>query len=94
MEILPNQNDKPATVFIFGAGASYADGVPLQADILPQIIEGQDTRLKRSETAKRFRHLPWPVGGVLDAAGVATSGAAGRTAAGAGCGVGVAVAAT
>ena len=55
MEILPDQNDKPATVFIFGAGASYADGVPLQADILPRIIKDEDAQLKLSDTAKRLR---------------------------------------
>lgn len=55
MEILPNQNEKPATVFIFGAGASYADGVPLQADILPRIIKDEDPQLKLSDTAKRLR---------------------------------------
>ncbi len=55
MEVLPVQNDKPSTVFIFGAGASYADGVPLQADILPQIIRDTDPQLKNSDTAKRLR---------------------------------------
>lgn len=55
MERLPVQNDKPATVFIFGAGASYADGIPLQADILPQIIKDKDPQLKHSKTAKRLR---------------------------------------
>ncbi|WP_347491440.1 SIR2 family protein [Desulfoscipio sp. XC116] len=28
-------------VFVFGAGASYADGAPLQADILPLIMSGE-----------------------------------------------------
>jgi hypothetical protein len=55
MDALPNQNDQPSTVFIFGAGASYGDGVPLQADILPSIIKGEDPQLKHSETAKRLR---------------------------------------
>ncbi len=55
MEALPNQNDQPSTVFIFGAGASYGDGVPLQADILPSIIKDEDPQLKHSETAKRLR---------------------------------------
>ncbi len=55
MEALPNQNDQPSTVFIFGAGASYGDGVPLQADILPSIIKDVDPQLRRSETAKRLR---------------------------------------
>lgn len=57
MKKLPNQNDKPTTVFIFGAGASYADGVPLQADILPKIIKDEDIQLKSSETAKRLRNF-------------------------------------
>jgi NAD-dependent SIR2 family protein deacetylase len=55
MESLPNQNDQPTTVFIFGAGASYDDGVPLQANILPLIIKDEDPQLKYSETAKRLR---------------------------------------
>jgi hypothetical protein len=55
MEMLPIQNYKPATVFIVGAGASYADGVPLHANILPKIIRGEDPQLKSSETAKRLR---------------------------------------
>lgn len=55
MKALPIQNDKPSTVFIFGAGASYADGVPLQADILPQIIRDEDPQLRNSDTAKRLR---------------------------------------
>ena len=55
MEALPNQNDQPKTVFIFGAGASYGDGVPLQADILPSIIKDEDPQLKHSETANRLR---------------------------------------
>jgi hypothetical protein len=57
MEGLPNQNDQPSTVFIFGAGASYGDGVPLQADILPSIIKDEDPQLKQSETAKRLRRF-------------------------------------
>jgi len=57
MEVLPSQNDKPSTVFIFGAGASYADGVPLQADILPQIIRDTDPQLKQSDTARRLRNF-------------------------------------
>lgn len=55
METLPNQNDQPSTVFIFGAGASYGDGVPLQADILPLIVKDEDPQLKHSETVKRLR---------------------------------------
>lgn len=55
MESLPNQNDQPTTVFIFGAGASYGDGVPLQGNILPLIIKDEDPQLKYSETAKRLR---------------------------------------
>lgn len=57
MEMLPNQNDQPGTVFIFGAGASYSDGVPLQAEILPSIIKGKDPQLKHSKTAKRLRRF-------------------------------------
>lgn len=56
-EVLPNQNDKPETVFVFGAGASYGDGVPLQADIIPRIIEDKDPQLRSSDTAKRIREF-------------------------------------
>lgn len=55
MEALPVQNDKPATVFIFGAGASYPDGVPLQCDIVPRILQDQDPQLKKSPVSKRIR---------------------------------------
>ncbi|MFH0844469.1 MAG: hypothetical protein V1930_03265 [Pseudomonadota bacterium] len=41
----PSKRD---VVFIFGAGASYADGAPLQKDILPLILETNDTELKES----------------------------------------------
>ena len=57
MEALPKQNDQPSTVFIFGAGASYGDGVPLQSDILPSIIKDEDPQLKHSVTAKRLRRF-------------------------------------
>ena len=36
-------------VFILGAGASHPDGVPLQRDILPQIISGKLDEIKNSE---------------------------------------------
>lgn len=35
-------------VFFFGAGASYADGAPLQQDILPYILSGQDETIAES----------------------------------------------
>lgn len=55
MERLPNQNDKPSTVFVFGAGAAYGDGVPLQAEIIPIILRDLDPQLKKSLVAKRIR---------------------------------------
>lgn len=55
MEALPKQNDKPATVFIFGAGAAYADGVLLQAEIIPTILRDRDPQLKKSPLSKRLR---------------------------------------
>lgn len=56
-DVLPDQNDKPNTVFLFGAGASYSAGVPLQSDLLPQIVEQRDPQLAKSETAKRIRNF-------------------------------------
>ncbi|MBW2358783.1 MAG: SIR2 family protein [Deltaproteobacteria bacterium] len=38
----PSRRD---VVFIFGAGASYADGAPLQEDILPRILETNNKEL-------------------------------------------------
>jgi len=40
--ILPIQNDKPELVFIFGAGASYPDGIPIQSEIFPIILNDYD----------------------------------------------------
>ena len=40
-------------VFILGAGASHPDGVPLQRDILPQIISGSLKEIGVSEIGKR-----------------------------------------
>lgn len=57
MDNIAIQNDKPSTVFIFGAGASYADGVPIQSEILPQIIRDEDPQLKKSATATRLRQF-------------------------------------
>ena len=36
-------------VFVLGAGASYAEGVPLQRDILPFILNGGDQEIEESE---------------------------------------------
>lgn len=57
MEQLPHQNDKPGTVFVFGAGASYGEGVPLQAEIIPTILRDRDPQLKKSLVAKRLRRF-------------------------------------
>ena len=57
MEQLPKQNDKPGTVFVFGAGAAYADGVPLQADIIPTVLRDRDPQLKKSPVSKRIRQF-------------------------------------
>lgn len=45
----PPQRD---VVFFLGAGASRPDGVPLQKDILPQIISGEIGEINRSEIGK------------------------------------------
>lgn len=39
-------------VFIFGAGASYPEGVPLQRDILPLIISDRFSEIITSEIGK------------------------------------------
>jgi hypothetical protein len=55
--ILPDQNDRPSTVFVFGAGASYSAGVPLQSDLLPQLVEQRDPQLARSAVGMRIREF-------------------------------------
>ena len=40
------------SVFIFGAGASYADGAPLQSELLPYILSEQDLQIKESRLGK------------------------------------------
>lgn len=39
-------------VFVLGAGASHPDGVPLQRDILPQILSDENQEIKKSEIGK------------------------------------------
>jgi len=39
-------------VFVFGAGASYADGAPLQADILPIIMSDELPDIRNSKTGQ------------------------------------------
>lgn len=56
-EVFPEQNDKPETVFIFGAGASYPDGVPLQSDIIPIILGNDDLQIRKSEPGKLIRNF-------------------------------------
>lgn len=56
-ELLPVQNDNPATVFVFGAGASYSAGVPLQGDLIPQILADTDPQLQNSPIATRVRNF-------------------------------------
>lgn len=55
MEKLPKQNDKPKIVFIIGAGASYADGVPLQRDIIPKLLYDKDIQLRKSEASQKIK---------------------------------------
>ncbi len=57
MQELPIQNDQPETVFLFGAGASYPDGVPRQADIIPIILKDDDPQLRKSQVSKRIRRF-------------------------------------
>ncbi|MCX7797176.1 MAG: SIR2 family protein [Melioribacter sp.] len=39
-------------IFVLGAGASKPDGVPLQRDILPQILSDENQEIKKSEIGK------------------------------------------
>lgn len=46
----PAQRD---VVFVFGAGASHADGVPLQRHILPKILSGGNNDIANSDIGKK-----------------------------------------
>jgi NAD-dependent SIR2 family protein deacetylase len=53
--ILPIQNDQPELVFLFGAGASYSDGIPVQSDLVPLILNDIDLQLSKSNAGKQVR---------------------------------------
>jgi len=53
--ILPIQNDQPELVFLFGAGASYGDGIPVQSDLIPLILNDKDLQLSKSVAGKIIR---------------------------------------
>lgn len=53
--VLPIQNDQPELVFIFGAGTSYPDGIPVQSEIIPQILNNEDLQLSKSIVGKTVR---------------------------------------
>ena len=55
--ILPLQNDQPELVFIFGAGSSYPDGIPIQSDIIPIILNNNDLQITKSEPGKQIREF-------------------------------------
>jgi len=44
-------------VFVLGAGASYGDGVPLQQDILPMLLDGGMAHLARSVMGRRVKEF-------------------------------------
>jgi NAD-dependent SIR2 family protein deacetylase len=46
------QSPSRDVVFVFGAGASYADGAPLQKDILPIIMSGDLQDIRNSKTGQ------------------------------------------
>lgn len=61
-------DEKRDALFIFGAGASIAEGAPLQKDILSLIIDSNDERLNASEAAaivKSFINESFDVSGGL-----------------------------
>lgn len=55
--ILPIQNDQPELVFMFGAGASYSDGIPIQSDLIPLILNDADLQLSKSSAGKQVRQF-------------------------------------
>lgn len=57
IKILPIQNDQPEIVFIFGAGSSYSDGIPIQSDIIPLILKNNDLQISKSEPGKQIREF-------------------------------------
>lgn len=56
-DILPIQNDQPELVFLFGAGASYGDGIPVQSDLIPLIINDEDLQLSKSRAGRQIREF-------------------------------------
>ena len=44
-------------VFVLGAGASYGDGVPLQRDILPAILDGSMAHLEKSVMGRQVKEF-------------------------------------
>jgi NAD-dependent SIR2 family protein deacetylase len=44
-------------VFVLGAGASYGDGVPLQRDILPMLLDGGMERLEQSAMGQQVKEF-------------------------------------
>lgn len=55
--VLPIQNDQPELVFIFGAGASYPDGIPIQSELIRLILGDNDLQLSKSNTGKQVRNF-------------------------------------
>lgn len=50
-------DDERDTLFVFGAGASIAEGIPLQKDILKLIYESDDEDINTSEAADQVRNF-------------------------------------
>ncbi len=51
-EVFLKYPEKRDVLFVFGAGASHPDGVPLQADILPLILNGNIKEIQNSKIGK------------------------------------------
>lgn len=51
--VLPIQNDQPELVFVFGAGASYPDKIPVQSEIIPIVLAKNDLQLLESEPGQQ-----------------------------------------
>lgn len=57
MENKFNRNTNRDIVFVFGAGASYADGAPLQAEILPIIMSDSISDIAKSPLGQFVREF-------------------------------------
>ena len=53
--ILAIQIEKPELVILFGTGASYGDGIPVQSNLILLILKDSDLQLSKSNAGKQIR---------------------------------------